>query len=110
MNSFYETLAIVGAIGIVLTGTIMVLTLFFRGLSRISSSFVQPRKLAVLGILAPGDMVTVHLQQRRVLRRVRFLGTVDTNPQDTGFPYELHRLIILEDEQATRYSPDCDKT
>ncbi len=103
MHPFVETISIAGTLGAVLVAVIVVLTLFFRGLSRFSNPDTKLVTLAVRGILKPNTVVSVHLVGREVFERVRFIGFTRSGTGKTHLPFELNNLVILEDDQKQRY-------
>ncbi len=102
MNTFLETLSLVGAIAIVLLGTVMVLTLFFRTLSWISGAGSKPETMAIRGVLKKNTYAKVHLTSGETFDRVRFVGFTNIQTLKTHLPYELNGMVILEDEQKQR--------
>jgi len=102
MSSFTETLAAFGAVAIVLVSVIVLLTLFFRALAWISSRGIKPESVSVRGVLSKNTLANVHLAGGRTLQRVRFLGFTNSASVKNHLPYELHGMIILEDEKEMR--------
>lgn len=103
MHPFVETISIAGAVVAVIVAAIVVLTLFFRGLSWISSAGSVPDTIAVRGVLKKDTLATVHLSGGELFERVRFIGFTNTETMKTRLPYELNGMVILEDEKKQRY-------
>lgn len=103
MHPFVETVSVAGAIVLVIVGAIMVLTLFFRMLSWVSTGGAKPDAIAVRGVLKKDTLSTVHLAGGERFERVRFIGFTSSESPKTRLPYELNGMVILEDEQQQRY-------
>jgi len=102
MSLFTETLAAFGAAAIVLVSVIVFLTLFYRALAWISSLRSKPEAISVRGILSKSTLTNVHLAGGKTFARVRFLGFTHSAAVKNHLPYELHGMIILEDEKGIR--------
>lgn len=103
MHPFIETVSICGGIAVALVSAIIVLTLFFRGIAWLSSAGAKPDTLAVRGVLKKDTLATVHLAGGKVFERVRFVGFTNTESMKTRLPFELNGMVILEDEEQTRF-------
>lgn len=102
MNPFLETLSIAGGIGAVIVATVMLLTLFYRGLSWLTAG-EKPESVAVRGVLKKNTMTTVHVAGHKPFERVRFIGFTNSQSVKTHLPWELNGMVILEDESRTRF-------
>jgi hypothetical protein len=102
MSLFTETLAAFGAAAIVLVSVIVFLTLFYRALAWISSIGSKSEAVSVRGVLSKSTLANVHLAGGKTFERVRFLGFTKSASLKDPLPYELHGMIILEDEQGMR--------
>jgi hypothetical protein len=103
MNPFVETISIAGGLGLVLVAVIVVLTLFYRLMGKLSRTDSKPDTLAIRGVLKPNTIVTVHLLDQEIFERVRFVGFTRTEGRKVHWPFELSGMVILEDEQKQRY-------
>lgn len=103
MHTFVETLGFVGAVVIASVAGIIVLTLFYRGLSWLSGEGSKPETIAVRGVLKRDTLATVHLAGGQKFERVRFIGFTNSETMKTHLPFELNGMVILEDEQKQRY-------
>lgn len=102
MNPFLETLSIAGGIAIVIVATVILLTLFFRGLSWLTGG-EKPDSVAVRGVLKRNTVATVHVAGHKPFERVRFIGFTNSQSVKTHLPWELNGMVILEDESRTRF-------
>lgn len=103
MHTFVETLGGVGAVVIAIVAGVIVLTLFYRGLSWLSGEGSKPETIAVRGVLKRDTLATVHLSGGQKFERVRFIGFTNSETMKTHLPFELNGMVILEDEQKQRY-------
>lgn len=102
MHPFIETISIAGGIAAVFVGAVVLLTLFYRGLSWITGG-EKPDTIAVRGVLKKNTLATVYVAGRKPFERVRFLGFTDSQSMKTHLPWELNGMVILEDEAQTRF-------
>lgn len=103
MHLFIETISVVGAVLLAIVAAIIVLTLFFRGLSWVSGEGSRPDTIAVRGFLKKDTLATVHLAGGKTFERVRFIGFTNVQTSKSHLPFELNGMVILEDEQKQRY-------
>jgi hypothetical protein len=103
MNTFIETIAIAGGLGLVLVFVIVVLTLFYRTLRWISGADTKPDAIFLRGVLKSDTLATVHVSGREAFERVRLTGLLRSNSGKNHFPFEFNNMVILEDEQKQRY-------
>lgn len=103
MHPFIETVSYAGAVAAVIVASIIVLTLFFRGLAWLSRVGGKPETLSVRGVLKKNTLATVHLSSGEVFERVRLIGYTDPGTIKTHLPYELNGMVILEEENGTRF-------
>lgn len=103
MHTFIETISVAGGILVAIVAAIIVLTLFFRGLSWISGAGSRPDQIAVRGVLKKDTLATVHLAGGTTFERVRFIGFTNAQTSKAHLPFELNGMVILEDEQNRRY-------
>jgi len=103
MHPFVETISVAGAIGAVIVAAIVVLTLFFRGMSWISRAGSKPETIAIRGVLKKDSFATVHLTGGDTFERVRFVGFTKSETSKPHLPFELRGMVILEDEGGTRF-------
>ena len=102
MNPFVETISIAGGIGAAIVAAVILLTLFYRGLSWISGG-AKPDTIAVRGVLKKNTLATVHVAGHKPFERVRFLGFTNSETMKTHLPWELNGMVILEDESINRF-------
>lgn len=102
MHPFVETISVAGGIVAALSGAIVFLTLFFRGISWMSGG-AKPDTIAVRGILKKSTLATVHVAGSQPFERVRFLGFTSSQGMKTQLPWELNGMVILEDQSKTRF-------
>jgi hypothetical protein len=103
MNPFVETISIAGAIVAVIVAAIVVLTLFFRGMSWISRAGSKPETIAIRGVLKKDTFATVYLTGGETFERMRFIGFTNSDNLKTNLPHELNGMVILEDEGKKRF-------
>lgn len=103
MHPFEETISIAGAIVVVIVAAIVVLTLFYRGLAWLTGSSSKADTIAVRGVLKTETRATVHVSGKEPFERVRLIGYTNADSIKGRIPYELNGMIILEDEQKTRF-------
>ncbi len=101
MHPFVETISIAGAVAAAIVGAIVVLTLFYRGLSWLSGA--KAGAMAVRGVLKKDTVATVHLSGGEIFERVRCVGFTNAENMKSNFPFELSGMVILEDESKTRF-------
>lgn len=102
MHPFVETISVAGAVAAVIVGAIVFLTVFYRGLAWIAGG-AKPDTLAVRGVLKKNTLATVHVAGHEPFERVRFIGFTNSQTMKTHVPFELNGMVILEDENKTRY-------
>ena len=102
MHPFVETISIAGGIGAAIVAAVILLTLFYRGLSWISGG-AKPDTIAVQGVLKKNTLATVHVAGHKPFERVRFLGFTNSETMKTHLPWELNGMVILEDESINRF-------
>ena len=102
MHPFVETISIAGGIGAAIVAAVILLTLFYRGLSWISGG-AKPDTIAVRGVLKKNTLATVHVAGHKPFERVRFLGFTNSETMKTHLPWELNGMVILEDESINRF-------
>jgi hypothetical protein len=101
MHPFVETISYVGGVAVAFVGAIVVLTLFFKGMSWITGK--KPEALSVRGVIAKTTLVTVHMVGSESFERVRFIGFTTSQSMKAHLPYGLDGVVILEDEQRQRF-------
>lgn len=102
MHPFIETISIAGGIGAAIVAAVILLTLFYRGMSWITGG-EKPDTIAVRGVLKKNTLATVHVAGRKPFERVRFIGFTNSQTMKTHLPWELNGMVILEDETKTRF-------
>ena len=102
MHPFIETISIAGGIGAAIVAAVILLTLFYRGLSWITGG-EKPDTIAVRGVLKKNTLATVHVAGHKPFERVRFIGFTNSQTMKTHLPWELNGMVILEDETSTRF-------
>ncbi|TWU43548.1 hypothetical protein Q31b_25890 [Novipirellula aureliae] len=102
MHPFVETISIAGGIAAAIVGAVVLLTLFYRGLSWITGG-EKPDTIAVRGVLKKDTLATVHVAGRKPFERVRFIGFTNSQSMKTHLPWELNGMVIFEDEASTRF-------
>ena len=102
MHPFVETISIAGGIVAAIVAAVVLLTLFYRGMSWITGG-AKPDTIAVRGVLKKDTLATVHVAGHATFERVRFIGFTSSQTIKTHLPWELNGMVILEDETKTRY-------
>lgn len=102
MHPFIETISIAGGIGAAIVAAVILLTLFYRGMSWIAGG-EKPDTLAVRGVLKKNTLATVHVAGHKPFERVRFIGFTNSQTMKTHLSWELNGMVILEDESKTRF-------
>jgi hypothetical protein len=102
MHPFIETISIAGGIGAAIVAAVILLTLFYRGMSWITGG-EKPDTIAVRGVLKKNTLATVHVAGHKPFERVRFIGFTNSQTMKTHLPWELNGMVILEDETKTRF-------
>ena len=103
MHPFIETISIAGGVASAVVFAIVILTLFYRGLSWLSGAGSKPETIAVRGVLKKDTLTTVHLAGGETFERVRFVGFTNSETMKTRLPLELNGMVILEDETKQRF-------
>ena len=98
-----ETLSTFGVGILCIVLGIIVLAVFFKVLSWLVSQGTKPETMAVRGVLKKDTWATVHMQGEKAFERVRFIGFTNTDSIKTHLPYDLHGMVILEDQDGTRF-------
>lgn len=101
MHPFVETISIAGGIGAAIVAAVVLLTLFYRGLSWITAG-EKLETISVRGVLKKDTLATVHVAGHTPFKRVRFIGFTNSQTMKTHLPWELNGMVILEDENNTR--------
>ncbi len=78
---------------------IMVLTVFFKLLNRLSRE-VKPTAITLRGVLKKDTWATVHMTGHTTFEHVRFIGFTSNENFKTVLPFELHGMVILEDKEG----------
>lgn len=102
MHPFIETISIAGGIGAAIVAAVVLLTLFYRGLSWLTGG-KKPDTIDVRGVLKNDTLATVHVAGHKPFERVRFIGFTNSQTMNTRLPWELDGMVILEDETKTRF-------
>jgi hypothetical protein len=102
MHPFIETISIAGGIGAAIVAAVILLTLFYRGMSWITGG-QKPDTISVRGVLKKDTLATVHVAGHKPFERVRFIGFTNSQAMKTHLPWELNGMVILEDETKTRF-------
>ncbi len=102
MHPFVETISIAGGIAAAIVCAIVLVTLFYRGLSWITGGR-KPDTFAVRGVLKKDTLATVYVAGRKPFERVRFIGFTNSQTMKTNLPWELNGMVIFEDEAKTRF-------
>ncbi len=103
MHPFEETISVVGAVAIALVAAIMVLTLFFKALARLAHQGAKPEAISIRGVLGKNTFATVHMVGGQSFDRVRLVGFTTSQTLKTHLPFELHGMVVLEDEKQQRF-------
>ena len=103
LHPFVEALSVVGGIVIPIVAGIVVLSLYFRVQRRLSGENINPETLSIRGVLSKKTFAAVHLVGGQTFDRVRLVGFISSQGAKSHLPYELHGMVILEDEQNQRY-------
>ena len=102
MHPFIETVSVAGGIAAAIVGAVIILTLFYRGLTWLTKG-AKPDPLEVAGILKKNTLANVHVAGHKPFERVRFLGYTNSQSMKTHLPWELDGMVILEDESQARF-------
>jgi hypothetical protein len=102
MHPFIETISIAGGIGAAIVAAVILLTVFYRGMSWITGG-QKPDTIAVRGVLKKDTLATVHVAGHKPFERVRFIGFTNSQTMKTHLPWELNGMVILEDETKIRF-------
>ncbi len=102
MHPFVETISIAGGISAAIVVAVVVLTLFYRGVSWFSGG-EKPNTIAVRGVLKKDTLATVYVAGHKPFERVRFIGFTNSQAMKTHLPWELNGMVILEDETRNRF-------
>lgn len=102
MHPFVETISVAGAVAATIVAAIVVVTLFFKGLTWMTGG-AKADTLAVRGVLKKDTLATVYVAGHEPFERVRLIGFTDSQTMKTHMPFELNGMVILEDEEKTRY-------
>lgn len=82
---------------------IIVLSVFFKVLSRFGKTKDEPPLIKLKGFFKNAEFVDVHLGGMSVLKKVRVVGVSDSYQIGKGgFPHELHGMVVLEKENKKR--------
>jgi hypothetical protein len=82
---------------------IIVLSVFFKILSRFGKTKDEPALIKLKGFFKNAEFVDVHLGGANVLKKVRVIGVSDVSQIGKGgFPYELNGMVVLEKENKKR--------
>ncbi len=98
MHPFEATISVVGPI----VGGIMVLTIFFKVVSRFSRDKASIEPFTIQNVIDHTTQVAVHLKDGTKIENVRVIGHSASGSGKSLFPYELHSLVILEGLDRTR--------
>ena len=102
MHPFIETVSVAGGIAAAIVGAVIILTLFYRGLTWLTKG-AKPDPLEVAGVLKKNTLANVHVAGHKPFERVRFLGYTNSESMKTHLPWELNGMVILEDESQARF-------
>jgi hypothetical protein len=102
LHPFIETVSVAGGIAAAIVGAVIILTLFYRGLTWLTKG-AKPDPLEVAGILKKNTLANVHVAGHKPFERVRFLGYTNSESMKTHLPWELNGMVILEDESQARF-------
>jgi len=102
LHPFIETVSVAGGIAAAIVGAVIILTLFYRGLTWLTKG-AKPDRLEVAGILKKNTLANVHVAGHKPFERVRFLGYTNSESMKTHLPWELNGMVILEDESQARF-------
>lgn len=103
MHTFTETLGLAGGTCIAVVAGIIVLTLFFRGLSWLSGTGSAPDPLTVRGVLKRNAIVNVHMVGGKTFEQVRLVGCTNSHASKSHLPHDLNGMVVLEDDQRQQY-------
>lgn len=98
-----ETFSTFGVVILCIVLGIIVLAIFFKVSSWLSSLATKPETMVVRGVLKKDTWVAVHMQGAEVFERVCFIGFTNTENIKTHLPYDLSGMVILEDHEGRRF-------
>ena len=99
METFSQVFGFVAAI----SAGIIILTIFFTGLSYVKRLFGGASIVKMKGFLKDGKLVNVHLSNGRIIEKVRFVGFTDqSSAKNLNIPYQLSSLVVLESAKGAR--------
>lgn len=96
MHLFIETISIAGGIGAAIVAAIILLTIFYQGMSWITGG-KKPDAFPIGGVLTKHTLATVHVAGHEPFQRVRFIGFTNSQTMKPHLPWELNGMVILED-------------
>src|SRR5262245_20867273 len=99
---FMQSLPFIFVVGTIVA-SIILLTLFFKLLSL----FSRKESTAILGVSLRGvlddkTLVTIHPENGAALHDVRLVGFIEREAVKGDFPWELHGMLVLEQNDGRR--------
>ena len=85
-----------------ITGSIMVLALFFTALSRLKSYLRHDIVVPKSSFIDVGTRVTLHMRDGRKLKELRFVGFTRQIDYNNDMPHELSKLMVFDTETGSR--------
>ena len=98
MGTFYQVFGFIAA----LCAGIIILALFFTGLSYIKRSTRGFNIVKMKRFIKDGRLVNVHLSNGRIFSGVRFIGFTNQSSTGGGIPYPLSQMVVCETAEGAR--------
>ena len=98
MEAFYQVFGVVAA----LCAGIIILALFFTGLSYFKRTTRGFDVVKLKGFIKDGRHVNVHLSDGHVHQGLRFVGFTDQSSVKAGIPYQLSQMVVCETAKGAR--------
>ena len=99
---YWDMVSVTGGLGTGIALTIIVVTLFIRGITWLTSGRKREAHHAIADELGIGSLATVHLSDQSVLEQVRFQGFATLQSTELPFPFEWDGVMILESNDGTK--------
>ena len=81
---------------------VMILTLFFNGISYLKNHTSGFEVVTMKGFIKDGRLVNIHLSNGTVYRGVRFVGFTDQSSANKSVPYPLAQMVVCETVNGAR--------
>ena len=102
MQEFQFIISVTSAVVGTIVCAIMVLTIFFKIVSRFSHDKTSLKTITIENLLDETTQVVVRLKDGTQFENIRIIGHSNSAAADNLLPYELQNLVILEQLDGTR--------